>query len=534
MFLRKLDYISPSVTFYYKGFSSHSSILSGIISVISFILITTITIYFSLDIIKHQNPTAFYFNRFKEEAGIFPLNASSFFHFISLNTEEGDGGFDFKSFRVIGLETYFQEYYENKNLSNYNHWLYGYCINETDTIGIEYLIKYDFFQKSACIRKYFSSSDQKYYDSGDPKFRWPVMAYGTYNPKNKFYTIILEKCEEETLHLINGEEKTKCKNTQEIKKSLGFNSVAYLFFIDHDIDVLNYENPISKYFYRIENALQQGNYPINHLNFFPSMIKTHNGLIFDNIIEKLSYFYERNDVFTYNDNTDIYTVYYLWLNNRIHCYERTYKRIQEIISNIGGIYQFITFVAIFLNSFYNKYIVLLDTENLLKTSIYSEKYNFHKNRKFPKNLDNLIKHRKSSGNIEIEKNNASFSDIKKRNKKIKNSNDKILAKSTDFCLKNPNENNIKSQKSLNEEKNKKEKKDGNNNNNYWKFILYKLSLDKNNNNFGIYQNFRMKIISEEHLIRNHLNIYNLLRVNERKIKSTKRYSYQLKDLIKLV
>ena len=33
--------------------------------------------------------------------------------------------------------------------------------------------------------------------------------------------------------------------------------------------------------------------------------------------------------------------------------------------------------------------------------------------------------------------------------------------------------------------------------------------------FEVYLNFRMKKISEEQLIRNHLNIYNLLRVNER-------------------
>ena len=43
----------------------------------------------------------------------------------------------------------------------------------------------------------------------------------------------------------------------------------------------------------------------------------------------------------------------------------------------------------------------------------------------------------------------------------------------------------------------------------------------------------MKIISEEHLIRNHLNIYNLIKISQRK-KNLKRPSYQLKNLIKLV
>ena len=65
MILKKVDFLSPQITFYHKGFLSHSSILSGIISVISFILIIIVAIYFSLDIIKHQNPTAYYFNGFK-------------------------------------------------------------------------------------------------------------------------------------------------------------------------------------------------------------------------------------------------------------------------------------------------------------------------------------------------------------------------------------------------------------------------------------------------------------------------------------
>ena len=51
--------------------------------------------------------------------------------------------------------------------------------------------------------------------------------------------------------------------------------------------------------------------------------------------------------------------------------------------------------------------------------------------------------------------------------------------------------------------------------------------------FNIYKNFRIKIISEEHLVRNHLNIYNLLKVTESK-RLDRQNSYQLNDLISLV
>ena len=109
MFIKQLDYLSPTVTFYHKGFLSHSSILSGILSIISMALILAVAIYFSLDIIQRKNPTSFYFNRFVDNAGIFPLNSSSFFHFISISSDLGDlrnQGVDFKSFRIIGIETF--------------------------------------------------------------------------------------------------------------------------------------------------------------------------------------------------------------------------------------------------------------------------------------------------------------------------------------------------------------------------------------------------------------------------------------------
>ena len=71
------------------------------------------------------------------------------------------------------------------------------------------------------------------------------------------------------------------------------------------------------------------------------------------------------------------------------------------------------------------------------------------------------------------------------------------------------------------------------NNNFCKFIFYKLTCQKKQDNYKVYEKFRIKIISEEHLIRNHLNIYNLLKVTERK-RHSRKSNYELKDLIKFV
>ena len=51
--------------------------------------------------------------------------------------------------------------------------------------------------------------------------------------------------------------------------------------------------------------------------------------------------------------------------------------------------------------------------------------------------------------------------------------------------------------------------------------------------FKIYENFRMKIISEEHIIRNHLNIYNLLKATEKK-RNIMKSTYHINDLLQLI
>ena len=535
MFFKQLDFISPRVTFYYKGFLSHSSILSGILSLFAFILVILTAVYFSFELFKKEHPTAFYFKSFEEDAGQFPLNSSSLFHFISLSLNKRqfiDEGVDFQSFRIIGLEEYYPRYVHFNNLTKFDHWLYGYCNKEKDTQNINNLINHNFFAQSACIRKYFDSKEQKYYDTGDPKFRWPLIAHGTYNPDNKFYCIILEKCEESTLHLIlNGD--YHCRTDNEIKEKIGFSSVAHFYFIDNYIDVLNYKHPITKFIYRIENTIQTNTYPTNHLNFNPSLIKTFNSFIFDDFDNELSFSFERNDVIFYNDNNKTYTVYYLWLNNRKNYYERNYKKIQDVISDIGGIFHFLSFLSIYINRIYNNYIVLSDTETLLKSLIHFEKEKHYKNsidytkkKQDLKELKNKNFHKSLSKNLDKEK--------KKKDSNIgKNITEKDLTKSNDFCMAN-----IKNEiNNINQNIDKRLYRKNaiyNKNYNFWYYTLFLISLGKKNNFFKVYEHFRIKILSEEHLFRNHLNICNLLKINERKINSKKRYSYEIKDLMSLV
>ena len=48
-------------------------------------------------------------------------------------------------------------------------------------LKVGYLIDYEYFENSGCIKKYFNSTEQKYYDTKDPKFSWPIIAHGTFH-----------------------------------------------------------------------------------------------------------------------------------------------------------------------------------------------------------------------------------------------------------------------------------------------------------------------------------------------------------------
>ena len=548
MFIKNLDFLSPPITFYYQGLLFHSSIVSGILSIISIILIIICTVYYSIEMVKKKNPKTSSYYTFIEDSGIYPLNSSSLFHFITLSSENNNfksNGIDFSSFRIIGLEVNFKSYLSDYNISHFNHWVYGKCNTGKDTEGITDLIQYDFFENSACIKKYFNKEDQKYYDVDDTKFRWPVIAHGTANKNIKQYSIIVEKCEENILNLILGEGH-KCNNTLEFEfnQNNSFYGEIFIYIVNNYVDILNYSNPYKKYVELIGNVLSSDSYSVNHLNFNPSLIKTNIGLISDKFYEQYIPIYEKHEAYSFDkEKTNIYSIFVLWLKNNLYKNERSYKKLQDLFSSIGGIYQSITMVAAYINLIYNKFIVLSDTEILLNSIIQSEKHSHENEKKEPKNqkiqmikdLDkNKIKN-DANKNYHEERCNPEKSNQNEKNEKGKKQNNTSYINNNLFASKDNI--NIISEK-LNSKRNNNQFRDVETNKkleltNFFYYLIFFITCRKKKQYFNFYREFRMKIISEEHLIRNHLNLYNLLRATKRK-RSYRINSYQLNELVKLI
>lgn len=65
------------------------------------------------------------------------------------------------------------------------------------------------------------------------------------------------------------------------------------------------------------------------------------------------------------------------------------------------------------------------------------------------------------------------------------------------------------------------------------YLCYELSCKKKNNKLNMYDNFRTNIICEEYFLRNYINIYNLLKINENRL-SENINKYQLKDILEVM
>ena len=549
MFIKKLDLLSPKITLYYKDYDSHASMISGILNIISFFILLSFSGYFISSLIKKEEPKTIFFNNYKEDIGIYEVNSSSFFHFLSIE-EKGrkfiNKGFDFSKFKIIGFNTYFESYLYSKYRLHFDHWIYGKCKNEnyTKEIKDKNLDNYEFFGDSACISKYYNHNDKKYFNFGETGFKWPEIAHGKNNKNNKFYNIIIGKCDEDILKLILGEDEDyKCENESTIKNFIESETprTFNLYFKDNYINILNYNNPISNYFNLIENLMNFDKYSIDNLNFIHSTVQTDVGIFYDNLIENISYSFDRNEEqLKDRKNFDAFLGYRFLMNNLGFFYEREYKKIQDCISNLGGVYNAINIVFFMINLIINKYITISDTQLLLNTSV-NIKPNFGKisNRNsVSKNFDQKLTSDFSYNKIDNFRNK--FIDKIEDKKGIYNTQE-ITSKDNTFITSKEDTKDKNIVEDLNQYSNinisfdktkLRTNKTKEINEKYFKFIsyiFYKYTCGKKYEFYSIYENFRMKILNEENLMRQNLNINNVLKIIENQTLTKGGLNYQFKD-----
>ncbi len=440
----------------------------------------------------------------------------------------------------------------------FNHWVYGKCNNDSDTKGIAYLINHNLYEEALCIRKYYDLKTDSYYETSDEKFRWPSADKGCSHHEGTFYGIILEKCKNNTARKRAGF--GVCRNPKEIDDFIT-NSSIILQLIDFYADVLNYNVPFTKYFYALTNGLFKDSFTVNHLNFNPGQIKTHNGIFFDNIVKERAHFYVQNEKVTMDPkDTGMVVSWYFWMSNTMEYYERNYRRMQDILGDIGGISSIIVLAANIINFFVSYYIIIFDTKELMTNILNLDKYEFKRNpiifkrneyenenqKEIPisprRNLtpkNNIIEGKlfsrnnqsrinSSNQNLNPNKNNNRFNfTINNESNNFKNLffkrrknpslNEYFTSSTKNYIYNKTLDNN-----NIGKTKMKKEVTEviGDNkidienfncikqkNISFFKFICYYFTCCKKYSFIGYYKKFRNKIISEENITQNYFDIY---------------------------
>ena len=367
--LESLDFLSPKITLFHYGKSSHSSKFGAVLTIFGCLLCFSYILNLLITLIFRKNLSLYYYQKFEWEVGKFYFDNKGIYHFIQPFSVTENGGYVpkyEKKYLRIFTTSISETYASNPALLNTSdHWVYDLCEEGKDNEGLSPSLfdKIDNFTNSACIKYYFNSVDKKYYNKKDKEFVYPLVEHGNARSDNTFLGTFIERCRNDSITTkILGE----CGTVEEINQYLKKTIAIYFRFIDHYVDPTNAKHPIQSFMNSISGRLSEVTYPIHNVNFKPLVVKTDNGFIFKDVNDDKSYIFDTNrkDGKSNNGNVLISAQISYWMQNNFFVYERYYKKILDIIPTIGGIKEVIYYVLFAVNYFYQKYISLLNTKTL--------------------------------------------------------------------------------------------------------------------------------------------------------------------------
>ena len=441
MFLKKFDMLSPHITLYYKRKNIHPSAISGVLTLIVYIFILVVGIIYFIRYINRENPTAYFFNRFIKDIGDYSFADGNFFNYVQLirNRYRTTVEKDFDKIEVIGYNITLERIL-NAGYNNFEHWIYGKCDNDINSKELENIINKEDFGKSACLKKFYNAKTLQYYDINDENFEWPVISRGASNPDFTFYGVIIRKCQNSTFRLKHF---GKCSSEEEINNYL---SEVFLNFniLDHYVDILNYKNPVSTFLYTLSNGISSGSYLKNSLNFNPGLIKSYNNLFRDSSIEQTTYIFHENVQKT-SPSQSVISIFTFYLQNSQQFYERHYKKLQDVFSEIGGFGSLVIMFARFINYIVARFSMLFDTQNLISQALDNNKTIHEKMRKSepiikPFNLENINKKAEVINRIRLYNSEKNFKKVMNTelSEGEKDENNKIINKRINVINNNNN------------------------------------------------------------------------------------------------
>ena len=469
--MNKMDFLSPPITLFHLERRTHTSKTGGCLVLLMLTICISYTIFLLYNLVSHKKMTSIFHKRFEFEAGYYSFNSSSIFHFIQIFSPDSGGYFDkYDSKYIRAFTTYVRSDYSDDKLQLYDHWVFDQCRKDIDDKGLEphLFSNVENFTNGICIRHYYNSKEKKYYSSDEEGFVWPHLEHGISQRNNIYLTTIVQKCSNDSvINNIFG----KCPSQKEIDDYLKRYFGIYLYFTDYQVDPTNYSCPIQKYLQVMTTGIgTPQTFVESYIHFAPLKVKTTIGSLFEQTKIINSFYFDFNRKGSANNNGKFFTItkYYHLMQNNVQIYERKYDNVIDLLSEIGGVIQFIFYFFYWINYIYNKYIILYDVNSLFfsmndKSNIINKKFKVKFNES-PVNRDNMINIPKISPIKSIKNNNKINESILKKQIMYSYRDSKFLG-----IKKNNDETSKEKNRNLNFKNSKRRNSTNDNNNNYFIF-----------------------------------------------------------------
>lgn len=361
MTLEILDQLSPRITLMYKGHLCHTSLFSSVISIITYLLLLAISLFFIYKFLFESTPSSYFYNRHINDTGRFELN-TSLFHFISF---DGLEPFDNKTINIIGLSNVYSiDYEKDNNPEHYDHYIYSLCDYELLTKRQTELVGQvrGRNKKSYCISQMYNKTTKEFISVNDNRFISPWLNHGSSNALHEFYGIIIQKCVNNSIN------NNMCYDNNTIDSTVINQKTYSMFFIDKYVNLDDYRNPFFEFLEEVSSVLSIASFTTNNLNFYPILLRSNKGFVFDSIKEEKAFRYTVNEKISYaTGDTGLLGGFYFWMQNREEVYNRSYQKLQELAACLGGVGKIIITIAHCINYFYHEYVIFNDffMENVL-------------------------------------------------------------------------------------------------------------------------------------------------------------------------
>ncbi|KAL4479436.1 hypothetical protein ABPG73_019418 [Tetrahymena malaccensis] len=352
-FISKIDVFGAEVGLKYEGKNKYRSRLGGFSSLIVGCLISALFYQQFYQIFNRVNPNVIYEQTYVQMPGKYNLTKNQFSFMIGLQDQNDNPVIDEDIFTIEA-----QFAYKVQTIIN-NTTAYNFVVNKIE-IGP---CAADDFQM-ADVQSYFMSQPyQKYYCL---KNQNELYLEGQFD--QNFFSVL-------TFKIIECTDKPNCKPPM-IRQQFIKSSYAQIFYTDRIVETQNFEKPFknvgkTQYYNIFYDFLLNSNFIFSNTH-----IQDDTGLIVESLTSQTQLQFI-NDRYQLQSKTgsEFFSLAVYLDKNKENSYYRSYKKIPEVFSQLGGTFQVLFFMGCILIKPYNQ----LKLKNRLHKDIFSvENQNLNK------------------------------------------------------------------------------------------------------------------------------------------------------------